>query len=152
MAAIEGLVPPEGLEDDAAILALSRDPVPKALRLQLPAEPRVLAKTRRSVRRWLREQGAEGEELAAVTIAVNEACANAIEHAYPPGPATFELMAQADDGNVTITVRDSGRWREQRGSDRGRGVHMLKAAMDEVQINQIRTGTEVIMKRRLGPR
>jgi anti-sigma regulatory factor (Ser/Thr protein kinase) len=149
---VADLVPLEGLRDDVAIVALQNSPVPAELHLRLPAEPATLAQVRRILRRWLVEQGAGEADVAEVTIAVSEACANAIEHAYSPAPATFELDAWEEDGGVAIAVRDHGRWRESRGEGRGRGLSIIAAAMDDVQVNRPETGTEVVMRRHLSHR
>jgi anti-sigma regulatory factor (Ser/Thr protein kinase)/putative methionine-R-sulfoxide reductase with GAF domain len=147
--AMEGLIPPEGLDDDAAMLVLHNLPVPVDLRLQLPADPKTLADVRRIMRRWLRERGAEGDDVNEITLAVGEACANAVEHAYSPGPAWFELEATEFDGEVTIAVRDTGRWREARGENRGRGLKIIDAAMGDVELTPTGAGTEIVMCRRL---
>ena len=149
VAAVADLVPLEGLRDDAAIVALQNSPVPAELHLRLPAEPATLAQVRRILRRWLVEHGAGETDVAEVTIAVSEACANAIEHAYSPAPATFELDAWGEDGGITIAVRDKGQWRESRGEGRGRGLSIIAAAMDDVQVDRLETGTEVVMRRHL---
>ena len=150
--AVANLVPSDGLRDDVAIVSLQNAVVPAELHLTLPAEPRTLSHVRRILRRWLSARGADEADLAEMTIAVSEACANAIEHAYAPSPATFELHGWADDGEITMTVRDSGRWRAPRGQNRGRGLSIIVAAMDDVQIERTAEGTEVVMRRRLGPR
>jgi serine phosphatase RsbU (regulator of sigma subunit)/anti-sigma regulatory factor (Ser/Thr protein kinase) len=147
--AVSALVPHDGLRDDVAIVALQNTVVPAELHLRLPAEPRTLAHVRRMLRRWLVERGAAEGDVAEVTIAVSEACANAIEHAYSPSPASFELDASGNNGEVTVAVRDTGRWRAPRGTNRGRGLSIMVAAMDDVQIDRTETGTEVIMRRRL---
>jgi anti-sigma regulatory factor (Ser/Thr protein kinase) len=109
----------------------------------------MLAHVRRVLRRWLINQGGDEADVAEVTIAVSEACANAIEHAYAPGPATFKLDATSTRGEITVTVRDEGRWRPPRGSNRGRGLSIMVAAMDDVQIDRTDTGTQVAMRRAL---
>jgi serine phosphatase RsbU (regulator of sigma subunit)/anti-sigma regulatory factor (Ser/Thr protein kinase) len=147
--AVAALVPQDGLRDDVAIMALQNTAVPAELHLRLPADPRTLAHVRRMLRRWLIERGAAEGDVAEVTIAVSEACANAIEHAYSPSPASFELDAFGDNGEVTVAVRDRGRWRPPRGTNRGRGLSIMVAAMDDVQIDRTETGTEVVMRRRL---
>jgi len=119
------------------------------LHLRLPAEPRMLAQVRRVLRRWLIERGAGQGDVTEVTIAVSEACANAIEHAYAPGPASFEVDASGQNGEITVTVRDEGQWRAPRGQNRGRGLSIIVAAMDDVQIERHEIGTEVVMRRRL---
>jgi anti-sigma regulatory factor (Ser/Thr protein kinase) len=147
--AMEGLVPPEGLDDDVAMLVLHSLPVPAQLRLHLPADPKALADVRQVVRRWLRERGAEGDDVNEITLAVGEACANAIEHAYSPGPAWFEFVATESGGEVTIAVRDTGRWREARGENRGRGLKIIDAAMSDVKLSPASDGTVIVMSRRL---
>jgi anti-sigma regulatory factor (Ser/Thr protein kinase) len=139
-----------------AILALSVTAVPDQLRLELPADPNTLSGVRRMLRRWLRARGADEPLISEISLAANEACANAIEHAYPPGPASFELTAQAvgeaEATEVKITVRDTGSWRPPRGENRGRGLTIIEGAMDKVEINPTPDGTEVVMHKRLGSR
>jgi anti-sigma regulatory factor (Ser/Thr protein kinase)/putative methionine-R-sulfoxide reductase with GAF domain len=154
--AIEQLVPMEGLPDDVAILALSTIPVPEKLQLELAADPHVLSGTRRLLRRWLRAHGGDEPALSEIALAVNEACANAIEHAYPPGPASFDLTAEAVGSGgtteVVVIVRDRGNWRSPRGESRGRGLTIMHEAMDEVEVKPTAEGTEVVMRRKLADR
>ena len=156
--AVDEMVPPEGLADDLAIIAMQSTAIPEVLDLDLPADPNVLSGTRRLLRRWLREHGAEEPVLSEVALAANEACANAIEHAYAPGPASFQLRASiegadgSDPGTVVITVCDSGRWRSPRGENRGRGLTIIESAMDDFEVNKSHAGTEVTMRRRIGTR
>jgi anti-sigma regulatory factor (Ser/Thr protein kinase)/putative methionine-R-sulfoxide reductase with GAF domain len=150
VAAVGDLVPVVmGLRDDVAIVALQNSPVPSELHLHLPAEPKTLAQVRRILRRWLVDRGADEADVAEVTIAVSEACANAIEHAYSPAPATFQMDACGTNGEITVAVRDAGQWRPPRGQNRGRGLSIMVAAMDDVQIDRTESGTQVVMRRRL---
>ena len=150
--AVDELVPLEGLRDDVAIIAVQNGLIPAELFLELPAVPGVLANMRRGLRRWLRMHGATDSDLTEVTLAVSEACSNAIEHAYSPAPAMFELEGTAQGDVVTFVVSDGGRWRAPRGHDRGRGLTIIDAAMDEVEVKSDETGTSVRMQRRLGVR
>jgi len=147
--AVEHLVPPEGLRDDVAIVAMQQTKIPADLHLRLSAEPRALADVRRVMRKWLRDRGANDRDIAQITLAVNEACTNAIEHAYSPAPAEFELQATEDDGEVIIAVTDFGRWRSPRGPLRGRGLSMIGAAVHELKINTELRGTEIVMRKRV---
>jgi anti-sigma regulatory factor (Ser/Thr protein kinase) len=124
--------------------------IPDVLELRPAARADVLAEVRRIVRRWLRNHGASDEEVTEITLAANEACANAVEHAYSPAPAHFTFLARLDEGVVTITVADGGSWREPRGTDRGRGLRIMDAAMDKVEIGEANVpGTRITMRRRL---
>ena len=88
-----------------------------------------------------------------MTIAVSEACANAIEHAYAPVPGHVRApRGRRTDGEITMTVRDGGRWRAPRGQNRGRGLSIIVAAMDDVQIDRTAEGTEIVMRRRIAPK
>jgi anti-sigma regulatory factor (Ser/Thr protein kinase)/putative methionine-R-sulfoxide reductase with GAF domain len=156
--AVDAMVPPEGLADDVAIVALQSTKIPAILRLDLPADPSVLSGTRRILRRWLHERGGEEPVLSEVALAANEACANAIEHAYPPGPASFQLEAWVEGadgtnpGTVVISVTDTGQWRPPRGENRGRGLTIMESAMDDVELHPSPEGTQVIMRRRIARR
>jgi anti-sigma regulatory factor (Ser/Thr protein kinase) len=149
--AVERLVPLEGLRDDVAIVAIQNTAIDDELDLRLPADPKVLAEIRLVLRRWLRHHGANDSQTLEITLAVSEACTNAIEHAYSPAPAEFTVHAAAQDGRLTFVVTDAGRWRPPRGQDRGRGLTIIRAAMDEVEINTSGTGTEITMNRRIAP-
>jgi anti-sigma regulatory factor (Ser/Thr protein kinase)/putative methionine-R-sulfoxide reductase with GAF domain len=146
------LVPPTGGDDDIAVVALRLTPVEEAMRVRFAADPRVLSQMRRTVGRWLQAHGAQPSEIAAITLACGEACANAIEHAYAPGVAYFELEAEHDNGVVTLTVRDTGEWRAARGTNRGRGLKMMAAAVDVLDVRTTGAGTEVVMRHTLGTR
>jgi anti-sigma regulatory factor (Ser/Thr protein kinase) len=147
--AIDQLVPPEGLRDDVAIVALQNREIPAELRVRVPADPAALATVRRTVRRWLRQRGSDDRLTTEIALAVNEACANAVEPANSPAPAQFELRVSATDGWVTIVVADSGEWRAPRGRHRGRGLKIMEAAMDEVEVKRGAHGTEIVMRKQV---
>jgi anti-sigma regulatory factor (Ser/Thr protein kinase) len=149
--AVEDLVPIKSLRDDVAIVAIQNSEIDEELDLRLPADPKVLADIRLVLRRWLRHQGANDSQTLEITLAVSEACTNAIEHAYSPAPAEFTLRATAQEGRLTFVVADAGSWREPRGQDRGRGLTIIRAAMDEVEVNSSESGTEIIMRRKIAP-
>src|SRR5215210_5656467 len=105
---------------------------------------------RRVLGRWLNAAGASRMEVDEISLACSEACANAVEHAYGPGGADYEVeVATADDG-VSVAVRDAGQWREPRGTNRGRGMMLMEGLMDSVDVGRDETGTVVRMTRRLG--
>ena len=102
------------------------------------------------LRRWLLVHGAGEDEIYDITVAVQEACANAVEHAYAPGAATYDVEASVDDGVVSFVVRDHGRWRAPRGTHRGRGITMMRALMESVDVTHGDDGTVVVLRRALG--
>jgi anti-sigma regulatory factor (Ser/Thr protein kinase) len=143
---------PPGGEDDVALLALQSLPlVPAHLSLTMPAEPRSLGSFRSVLRRWLRECEANEDESYEIILASNEAFANSVEHAYGPGDSSVKVDAALSDGEISITVRDFGSWRDPRGDNRGRGLTLMEAIMDSVAVTtNPDEGTEVHMTRTLG--
>jgi anti-sigma regulatory factor (Ser/Thr protein kinase) len=105
---------------------------------------------RRALRDWLGAVGANEDEAYDILVAVGEAAANAIEHAYGPAPAHFEIDADLDGETVAITVRDEGIWRAPRGLHRGRGLGLIQELMDDFDVARAESGTEVRMHRTLG--
>jgi anti-sigma regulatory factor (Ser/Thr protein kinase) len=91
------------------------------------------------------------EALYDITLATGEACTNAIEHAYAPGEATFDLEALRGRDDVIVTVRDYGSWRTPRGQNRGRGLKLMETLMDEVNVRREQTGTTVELRRVVTP-
>jgi GAF domain-containing protein/anti-sigma regulatory factor (Ser/Thr protein kinase) len=148
---IDTLLPGRRATDDVAVLALRVQPLATGtLRLDLPADPTVLASLRSYLRAWLAEAGASEDETYDVLVAATEAAANAVEHAYGPGDATFRVEANAGEGReVTLLVRDDGSWRPPRGHNRGRGTLLMQELMDEFEVKTGETGTEVRMVKRL---
>lgn len=143
------LVSPRGTDDDVALVALRNSQIPERVAMRFTAEPTALARVRQVVRRWINQFDPTAEDVRTIMLACGEACANAIEHAYSPQRAWFEVEVWADDDVVYLIVRDSGRWRPARGQHRGRGLAIMKTSMDEVEIRPGDTGTEVVMSRRL---
>jgi anti-sigma regulatory factor (Ser/Thr protein kinase) len=138
--------------DDVAVLAARVAPLPEHLRTRWPAHAEQLAGMRPLLRRWLRRWGAEVDEIYDIMVAVQEASANAIEHAYGPGRATFDVEATHESGVIRVCVRDRGRWRAPRGTHRGRGLKMMRALMEHVDVQRSEEGTTVVMQRTLGRR
>ena len=121
--------------DDVALLAVR--PLPAAaeqISLTLPAEPASLAGLRRRLARFLHATGASEAEQYELTLTICEAAGNAIEHAYGPGDATYEVEVTFASGELVATVRDSGSWRDKRGEHRGRGLDIIEQLMDHVDV------------------
>jgi serine phosphatase RsbU (regulator of sigma subunit)/anti-sigma regulatory factor (Ser/Thr protein kinase) len=148
---LAALVPAGGAQDDVAALAVQLTPIRSdRVALRLPADPPVLSSLRRTLRRWLEGLGATELEAYDVLVAVTEAAANAVEHAYGPGDASFDVEAlMSEDGEVCIMVRDQGSWRPPRGHNRGRGTLLMQELMDHFEVATGDDGTEVRMRRRL---
>ena len=147
---LQALVPEAERDDDIALLAVRPlEMETERFSATLRAEPTELARLRRLLMRWLRLTRASAQEIYDITIATGEACANAIEHAYGARPARFEVEGRFEEGMVKLCVRDFGNWRAPRGAHRGRGLQLIEALMEDVEIVRDERGTEVRMSRRL---
>lgn len=124
-------------------------------RIRFSADPVQLFLFRAGVERWLRElEWPEAERIDAV-LAVSEACANAVQHAYTDGEpgdveVTGRLVAAADGRRVRWTVRDHGRWRDA-AAGRGFGLPTVEACMESVEVRPGEGGTVVRLTSRPVP-
>jgi anti-sigma regulatory factor (Ser/Thr protein kinase) len=143
------LVPEQGAPDDVALLALQNTPVGEDFSVELPTEPEALAAMRGLLRRWLHQAEGTDQEIAEITTACGEAATNAIEHAGSGGGAPFEVAGTVTGRDVEITVRDHGAWRQPRDGDQGRGLSLMRALMDSVDVDPGAEGTFVRLRRQL---
>jgi anti-sigma regulatory factor (Ser/Thr protein kinase) len=141
-------------DDDVTLVVVRGEPVigPVA-RLKLAPDPETLASLRRVLGRWLREAGAERDEIHDRVMAANEAWQNALEHGTGFARTTVDVELERVNGHVTITVRDPGPPRAgERGPadpDRGRGIELMRALADEVTLELAPHGSVVRLQRRL---
>jgi PAS domain S-box-containing protein len=147
---LEGTLGEQGSNDDVTLVVVQAElSLGERLQLELVGEPAALTSFRQALRRWLSELGAADQEINDITMACNEACQNAIEHAYGLSPEPFDVELSRDDGAVVIAVRDRGGWRESVSEDRGRGLPLMRALMDDVAVEQRPTGSTVVLRRAL---
>jgi len=132
-----------------ALLTLRTIPMTDRFRVDFPATPETLASMRAVLRRWLRHVGGDEQEIAEIVTACGEAATNAIEHSGSGGGAPFEVSGRLERDGVWITVRDYGAWRTPREGDQGRGLSLMRALMDTVEVTPTPEGTTVRLGRTL---
>jgi anti-anti-sigma factor len=114
---------------------------------RLPAVPEQLGRLRRAVRAWALAAGVTAAATEDLQLALGEAAANAVEHAYPPGePGEFTYHVEYEpDASLRVEVLDNGRWRPEpaNNSHRGRGVPMIRALAGAVSLDGTEHGTHV---------
>lgn len=144
------LAPRAGYQDDVAVL-LYRQPAP--LQVELPAEVSQLATARAALRRWLSRAGLNHNQTQDVVIAVGEAVTNAVEHGHRDvSGGTVRLQATASADRLQVTVSDTGSWKPpQPAADgqRGRGIPLMRACMDQVVISPGAGGTVVELQSKI---
>jgi PAS domain S-box-containing protein len=148
---VSALLPRSEQRDDVAVLCVRLDASPTALRRRFPATPSELAPLRQELRAWLEDAGLSAPRAADLVLAVDEACANAVEHAYDGERGEVEVeVARNPDHEVVARVHDAGRWRTPRVDPaRGRGLGIIRAVVDECEIQTGATGTTVLLKQRI---
>lgn len=139
-----------GTDDDTALLLCRAVPLPlDRLRLRLPAAPQALATLRATLRTWLRGAGVDRDEADEIVVACNEACANAVEHAYALTRGVVEIEAARRADTITLTIRDRGHWRPPGATPRGRGMVLMRALTDECEVRATPQDTTVHLRRRV---
>ena len=125
--------------------------IERTFTLQVPSSTENLAMIRDFVNGIGTRAGLSASEVAKLELAVDEACANVIEHAYGP-EVTKEVSVKAtlDDDTVQIDVVDTGTGFDpgqisQKNLDQlvaerksgGLGMRLMKTLMDEVHYEVI---------------
>ena len=131
--------------------------------VDFPATLDRLADIRALVEGWCRGSGAPPEDCQAVVLAVDEACTNVIEHGYAGvDGGVVGLRCEVADGEVRVTVRDTGRpfdpddapppdlvsgWEDR--PIGGLGWHLIRGMVDDVRYRADETGNELTLVKRL---
>jgi anti-sigma regulatory factor (Ser/Thr protein kinase) len=86
--------------------------------------------------------------IADIVLAVNEACANSIEHAYRGHePGKVRVEAENDGARVHMRIVDTGSWKPAPADpgSRGRGLLLIRAVSDWLELDCTPSGTTVDM-------
>jgi PAS domain S-box-containing protein len=131
--------------DDIAVLAATYlPPLPGMVELRLPAEPTSATIARRFVSRYARVAQLEPDRTFDLVLAVGEAVANAVEHAYRGAAGEFVLRLDARENKIFGEVEDLGTWYDRRPpGERGRGLAILRATTQRFELNRSERGTTV---------
>jgi serine/threonine-protein kinase RsbW len=140
------------------------DAIEKRFTLEVPSSTENLAMIRDFVRRIGSQTGMDEQGISNLELAVDEACANVIEHAYGDDVSKEVIIrAVCDDQAVRIVVIDMGQGFDAESvapesiesliherKSGGLGIRLIKALMDEVSY-EIRPGqkNELHMMKRL---
>jgi anti-sigma regulatory factor (Ser/Thr protein kinase) len=116
------------------------------LKLVLPSDPRFLSIARNAVSGVSAISGLSEEVCQAVTLALDEAIANVIRHAYKNRhDQEIELDCQVNADQIVFRLFDEGESPDPARicgqplndiSLSGRGTHLIKAIMDEMSYKQ----------------
>ncbi|GAA4553126.1 ATP-binding protein [Pseudonocardia xishanensis] len=163
---------PQDLSAEAlAVLSTQRDDEPETelsgagieyVHRSWPADPEQLSVIRHELRRWLEPLRLSGDEVDDVVLAVDEAVANAVRHAYPEdgfGEVELTLWTEgsetsADGGALCIEITDHGSWRGvdsvTADSQGGRGMLLMQHMVETVLVHFDGRGSRVLLRHRFG--
>jgi len=126
----------------------------ETIQMVLPSKPQCLCVVRAAVESLACSQGFGKETSHRIALAVNEALANVIMHAYrgavnKPIRVYMRKVEEGDHSGLGIVIRDYGHQVDPstiKGRDLdevrpgGLGVHIIKTVMDRVQYSCLKSG------------
>ncbi|QUQ64030.1 SpoIIE family protein phosphatase [Kutzneria sp. CA-103260] len=105
---------------------------------------------RRDIEQWTERARLSADLSQTVALAVYEAMANVVEHAYrDDGPGTLDVEIRHDGDAVVVTVGDEGHWHVSTPAERlhrGRGLELIERLTEQVSVMPSPTGTTVCMR------
>ena len=123
----------------------------------LPAAPEAVAQARAIVRELASELKLDGATTWELMLATSEAFANAVEHGGACDPRGIYLRVETRDGKVGVEVADcggrpaTGRSSHKRRGEGGRGLRIIAAIMDHVEVVPDTRATRVRFAKQLSP-
>jgi anti-sigma regulatory factor (Ser/Thr protein kinase) len=137
--------------------------VSRTVELRFPAVARYLVLARLGVTGLGAVARLDESTLADLKLAVTEACANAVRHAYAdddPGDVRLRMKLE-DDGSLVVEVSDEGggfditgvrRWDPSSMRESGMGFEIMRSIVDDVEIESApSSGTVVRLRKHLVP-
>jgi anti-sigma regulatory factor (Ser/Thr protein kinase) len=144
------MAPSAGYDDDIAIIVYRQPYAP--LKIVKAAAARQLSDVRHRLAAWLQAGAIPDATAADIVLAVNEAAANSIEHAYRGHkPGKVRVEGENDGAQVRVRVVDKGSWKAAPSDPgvRGRGLLLIRAVSDWLEMDCTPSGTTVSMSFRV---
>jgi serine/threonine-protein kinase RsbW len=100
-----------------------------------------------------------GDPFDDLVLAVYEAVANTVDHAYrhAPEPGAVRIVARRFNDAIHVTITDHGDWRDNHDTAhtsrpfRGRGLPLIRALIPHVHLERGPAGTAVHLRAPLPP-
>ena len=112
----------------------------RTVRLAIPARPEFVCVARHTLEGLARLRGLAPETLADLKLALTEACANAVNHAYGGTPGTIDVVFELSADRIAFEVADHGMgFAPEPGAageagESGLGLTIVRALADELEI------------------
>ena len=149
---------------DKQVFSGSSDLAEQSTSLRMKAVLENVPRAIECVTEWAQKAGFDERALYKIQLAVDEACANVVDHAYTGAePGDIEVSCRLSDRLLTIRVRDWGEGFDLGGvkdpdleapleerSLGGLGLFLVRQVMDDVQFtSDPEQGNELMMSKRL---
>jgi anti-sigma regulatory factor (Ser/Thr protein kinase) len=120
----------------------------------LEAEPASASVARAFAGEAAQDLGCDRAATEAFRLGITEAVANAVEHGAPCDNGLISVSLHIRDGCLTTEIRDCGDFKAAREpadslDERGRGLPLMFAVMDNVEIDSVPGQTVVRLAKRL---
>lgn len=129
--------------------------------LTMPARAEFLLLARLALAGVSRAVAIDAETLADLKLAVTEACANAVRHAYADAEGRVTVRYAVDGDRLEIVVEDDGEgfrpeevdgWEPEALDETGMGLSIIRAVVDDLVLGpgEDGRGTRLRLRKRLG--
>lgn len=130
--------------DDVATLTLGVEDRAGEFSFTFSAIPLAAPLVRHALVDFARRLELDEETRFNLITTVGEAVANASEHAYAQAPGLVRVTVAPRNESLVVEVQDHGRWRPaQQRDERGRGLRLMRALAESVQILTEANGTTI---------
>ncbi len=111
----------------------------RTVRLAIPARPEFVCVARDTLEGLVRLRALPPETLADLKLALTEACANAVDHAYGGAAGTIDVVFELSADRIAFEVADTGiGFAPEQGATEARegglGLTIVRALADELEI------------------
>lgn len=123
--------------------------------LSMPAKADYLLLARLALSGLARVTTIDAETLADLKLAITEACANAVRHAYPGDEGSIRISFELREDGLDITVEDAGRgfeagrlptWEPTTLDEDGMGLAIMRAVVDDIDIERGPEGRGTLLR------
>jgi anti-sigma regulatory factor (Ser/Thr protein kinase) len=143
-AALPRLLPPTDEPASAVVEHLQH--LEAALQVSRPAETIEMACLRRIAAGWASQHRGLDERRDDIVLAVGEAAANSVLHAYVQSSGPVRLECALDELAAEFRVRDWGVWLPPSPTRDSRGIDLMRQLCDGFVLRHLADGTEVVLR------
>jgi serine/threonine-protein kinase RsbW len=118
------------------------------IKMRVPATADHLAPMRAAVATFVADHWpAADRDRADIALALTEACANVIRHAYPDGQGDMTILCRIDDGHLALDISDQGTGIHPPSPNPGLGLGLpLMHRLADAKVSSNGSGTQIFLR------